>query len=288
MTAKYCNGIIPSAGEDSDLEVQLKNLTSESLANFQASFDGFRISQALDDLWELVRALNKYVDSAAPWTLAKKGASERLGTVLYTLLDCMRKVAVHLWPVMPEKAELMCAQLGITFAADSICLPEEINNFGLLPSGIPVAPASNLFPRIDTEDTAAATQSTQQTTPIPTAKKDSPAIEEAKPVVDFADFQKLDLRIGKVVACEAHPNADKLLKVMVDIGEAEPHQILAGMAAYFTPAEMIGRQVTVVVNLATRKMRGLESQGMILAVRTKDGLELLTTQGKVASGSPVS
>ena len=302
MTAKFCEGKVPQQGTDTELERDVKALASESLLNFQSLFRQVRSSNALESLWELVRALNKYVDTAAPWALAKAGDKERLGTVLYTLLECMRKIALHLWPVMPDKAAQMLAQLGV--ALDLECIPEggllppEIDAFGLLCQGGVVAVASNFFPRI--EDTPempvrAASQPEKETKgkagdgPIaPQTGKTSVDEASQSAQIEFEDFQKLDLRIGRVLACEQHPNADKLLRVMVDLGETAPRQILAGMAEFYTPEEMIGRQVTVLANLAPRKMRGLESQGMILAVRTDSGLELMTPAGDVPPGGKVS
>ena len=149
-----------------------------------------------------------------------------------------------------------------------------------------MAESSNLFPRIEPRDEAPAKPAETAVEAKPAPAK-GPAPEPVAPI-EFADFQKLDLRIGKVLACEQHPNADKLLKVMVDLGEESPRQILAGMAAYFAPRDMVGRMVTVVANLAPRKMRGLESQGMILAVHTDSGLELLTPGGPAAPGAKVS
>jgi len=294
MTAKFCAGKAPQPGADTSLERDIKILASETLANFQNLFRQVRFSNALESLWELVRALNKYVDTAAPWALAKAGDKERLGNVLYTLLECMRKIALHLWPVMPDKAEQMLLQLGVTFEPERIpetgLLAPEIDSFGLLPPGIAVAAASNLFPRIEAEEGGEKEGKAkgEAAKTVPQAEKS--AVDDASQLaqIEFTDFQKLDLRIGRVVACEPHPNADKLLRVMVDLGEDAPRQILAGMAEFYKPEDMIGRQVTVVANLAPRKMRGLESHGMILAVRKDCGLELMTPTGDVPPGSKVS
>ena len=293
MTAKFCESRVPARGQDTDLEMSIRNLTTESLANYQNLFRQVRFSNALDFLWELVRALNKYVDTAAPWALAKAGETDRLGNVLYTLLECMRKIALHLWPVMPDKAEKMLEQLGVpldlgAMPEDGLLAPE-VEEFGLLRPGMTVASSSNLFPRIEAEEKgdkekerADGKSAAQQ------ANKAAVAATDAPGQIEFADFQKLELRIGRIVECEPHPNADKLLKLMVDLGEENPRQILAGMAEFFTPDQMVGRQVTVVANLAPRKMRGLESQGMVLAVRKEGGLELMTPTGDVPPGSKVS
>ena len=297
MTAKFCASRVPKPGEDTDLELPLKQLTADSLTNFQALFGRLRFSNALESLWELVRALNKYVDSAAPWALAKAGDEQRLATVLYTLLECMRKVAVHLLPVMPGMAASMLSQLGqdVDRCSSAGAFTNEATSFGALQPQTVVAAASNLFPRIEalekTADAAfkAAPQKQVKAAPEKAAPaKQASAFADAPEQIEFADFQKLDLRVGTIVECEAHPNADKLLKVMVDLGEGAPRQVLAGIAAYYAPKDLVGRQVTVVANLAPRKMRGLESHGMILAVHKEGGLELMAPFGAVPPGSKVS
>lgn len=291
MTAKYCGGIVPAPGADTDLEKDLKRLASDSLSNFQTLFGQVRFSNALESLWELVRGLNKYVDTAAPWVLAKERDRERLGTVLYTLLESMRKVALHLLPVMPVQAGLMLEQLGQQNASPAspeagAVLPDEVTGFGLLKSGTKVASSSNLFPRIEAEEKTP--QKTADEKGQNKGGSGKEATEDRPGVIEFADFQKLDLRIGTIVDCEPHPNADKLLRVMVDTGEQKLRQVLAGIAEFYKPEDLLGKQVTVVANLAPRKMRGLESQGMILAVRTANGLELLGPAAHVNPGSKVS
>ena len=294
MTAKFCGGLVPAPGEDSHLETDLKTLAADSIANFQSLFGAVRFSNALEALWELVRALNKYVDTAAPWVLAKQKEDERLNTVIYTLLECMRKVALHLLPVLPDKASRMLEQLGIAdvYAQCRVgkgLFSAELNTFGLLEPGTAVASASNLFPRVDLEEkraSAAGRMADQSAIPSKEAGDKAPGNEPG--TIEFADFQKLDLRVGRVVECEQHPNADKLLRILVDLGEKEPRQILSGIAAYYKPEDLVGRQVTVVTNLAPRKMRGLESQGMILTVDIDGGLELLSLEASVPPGSKVS
>lgn len=301
MTAKYFGGVIPTPAAYTEDDEAIRQLASDAQCNFCELFGHTRFSTALEALWELVRALNKYVDSAAPWTLFKQGDTERLGTVMYTLLECMRKVALHLWPVMPEASVVMLEQLGITFDAKVVRLREEGEQWGLLVPGTTVAKASNLFPRVELvrEETVEVPavkeekQKQKQAKTANTGKAEAPVAQagaegEATPLIDFADFQKVDIRMGTVLVAERHPNADKLLRVEVDLGEESPRQIVAGLAAFFTPEQLIGRQVAVVANLAPRKLRGLESQGMILAVRQGDGMELVSVSGAVDAGSKVS
>ena len=302
MTARFRQSTVPAPGPDTEMESDIKSLASECLANFRSLFNDLRFSNALESLWDLVRALNKYVDTAVPWALAKDKQDDRLNTVLYTLLECMRKVALHLWPVMPAKAGLLLEQLGQTLeeAGPSVgaLMRESFDDASALKPGITVASVSNLFPRVEIEESlkqAAAGKPGKKGVKADAKADGEPAAKTtvgescaSPPVIDFTDFQKLDLRAGTVVACDPHPNADKLLCVRVDLGESAPRQILAGMAEFFSSESLVGRQVIVVANLAPRKMRGLESQGMILAVRKDEGLELLSVSGPVEPGSRVS
>ena len=291
MTAKFRKSTIPAPGAESYLETALNELAVEALANFCTLFDKLRFSNALESLWDLVRALNKYVDTAAPWALAKNNDDERLDAVLHTLLDHMRAIALHLWPIMPAKAAAMLEQLGQPLGPDGPpvgILTKNLHAEAPLIPGTAVAPASNLFPRIELEEAPAPEPKQAPAKSAAPAVPAPPSMEDTPGIIEFSDFQKLDLRVGTVVTCEPHPNADKLLRVMVDLGEPEPRQILAGIAEFFSPESLVGKQVVIVANLAPRKMRGLESHGMILAVRKEAGLELLAVTGEVQPGSKVS
>ena len=159
-----------------------------------------------------------------------------------------------------------------------------------------VAASSNLFPRVELEKTeepkpakAEGKKKDKAAAPAQVAAPVAAPVAGDEPAtIEFADFQKLDIRFGTVVVVERHPNADKLLRVEVDLGEVAPRQIVAGLAEYFEPDLLLGRQVAVVANLAPRKLRGLESQGMILAVRTESGMQLVAASGPVANGAKVS
>ncbi|MEG6506972.1 methionine--tRNA ligase [Nitratidesulfovibrio sp. 1201_IL3209] len=304
MTAKYFGGVVPAQGPLTENDEAIRTLAEEAQRNFVRLFERVRFSNALESLWELVRALNRYVDHAAPWALFKQGDTERLGTVMYVMLECMRKVAVHLWPVMPEASGVLLGQLGQTLDPASVKLAEEADRWGGLAAGTTVAASSNLFPRVELEKPEAARpdKSAKPEKGAEGKKKDkaaAPPAQAAAPAaisaagdvpatIEFADFQKLDIRFGTVLVVERHPNADKLYRVEVDLGEAAPRQIVAGLAEYFEPDFLLGRQVAVVVNLAPRKLRGLESQGMILAVRTDGGMQLVAASGPVANGAKVS
>lgn len=295
MAKKFCKGLTPTPGTMIAMDEEIRTLALESAANFRQLFENISFSRGLDSLWELVRALNKYVDEAQPWALNKAGDNERLATVMYTLLEGMRKVAVQLWPVMPTAAGAMLTQLGRPLEAGAVPdIAAEADSWGLLPPGTPLAKASNLFPRIVTEEQDGTGETAQEAVSKgKVAEKAEKAPQEAglkpgTPLVEFEDFAKLDLRTGRVLLAEPHPKADKLYRLAVDIGEAEPRQVIAGLREFFAPEELVGRQVVVVANLKPRKLRGLESQGMVLAVRTDAGMQLLTASGETPPGSKVS
>ncbi|MDR3641137.1 MAG: methionine--tRNA ligase [Humidesulfovibrio sp.] len=294
MTHKYFEGKVPSPDKEFQEDAELKHLGLEAMQGFQANFGEFRTARALESLWELVRALNKYIDQTAPWTLFKNKQMARLGTVLYVVLEHMRKVAVHLWPVMPEASEKMLVQLGMPFEQEKIALPKEPEVWGVLESGVAVAQTSNLFPRVELpeptppapkEATAPEAKKNKTDKPLP---KEAPAPVCPAESIEFTDFQKLDLRVGTVLSAEKHPDADKLLVVQVSLGEEKPRQIVAGLADRFSPEELVGKQVVVVANLAPRKLRGFLSQGMVLVAKDAEVTRLLTAAGPVDDGGKVA
>jgi len=283
MTAKYFGSEIPVCGALLADDQEAIELGENALQNFQDLFPRFKISRALQALWELVRFLNKYVDSQAPWTLAKTGETERLGTVMYVLLEGMRKVALHLWPVMPDASEAMLSQLGITFDLSCVDLAGETGHWQGLTSGSLVAAKSNVFPRQELYLEKEAVPAPAKVKAVK-AEKEAPEID----AIEFSDFQKVALKVGTVLAAKPVPKTDKLLVMDIDLGEDTPRQVVGGLAEFWKPEDLVGRQVVVVANLKPRKLRGVTSHGMVLAVRSEDGLELLTSGNAVLPGSRVS
>lgn len=297
MTAKYCGSRIPEGAVQTDADRSIAELCASSMENYLQLFRNVRFAQALEALWELVRALNKYVDSQAPWTLHKEGRQERLAAVLHILLACMRKIALCLWPVMPKAACAMLEQLGEVVpdgAAPTRDLAAEATGLEGLRTGAPAAPASNLFPRIDVA-AAPATQETRGTAPETPKKlqgKDEKQTANGTgpemPEISFDTFKSLDLRVGTVRAAERHPQADRLLRLLIDFGEGEPRQILSGIAEHYAPETLVGRQVCAVLNLPPRKIRGLMSCGMVLTAGEGECCRLLEPDEAVAAGSPIA
>ena len=304
MTAKYFGSRVPQPTQQEPDDEAIVELCATAMHNFSQLFGNVQFAQAMESLWELVRALNKYVDSQAPWALHKQGNMERLATVMYILLAAMRKIAICLWPVMPDASRQMLEQLGQPTEKNLppvTGLEEEITCFGGLGAGTHVAAASNLFPRIDVkkkteaEDKNAAAPKVQEKHKEKKADKSAaaaevpaPSTEAGRSEVDFDHFKALDLRVGTVRVAERHPNADRILRLEIDFGEGQPRQILSGLAEYYEPENLVGRQVCAVLNLAPRKIRGLMSYGMVLTAQGGDELSLLAVAKPVPDGSEIA
>ena len=231
-----------------------------------------------------MRALNKYVDTSAPWTLFKEGKTDELGTVIYTLLECQRKIALHLLPVMPGTAARMLEQLGQKSAGPHD-LRAEVDSFGTLAPGSTLAASSNLFPRAEVPETTAKPLKKAKTT---AKEPDNAATKDASGLIEFADFQKLDLRVGTILEAKKHPEADKLLCLKVDLGEGAPRDIVSGLAEVYAPQNLICRQAVVVANLLPRKLRGALSQGMLLTAGEEQDTTLLAPLATLPPGSKIS
>jgi len=210
MTHKYFEGVVPAPADATCCPpAELDELATNAFANYRQLFGALRFGEGLESVWELVRALNKFVDSSAPWTLFKEGRTGELANVMYALLEYMRKIALHVWPVMPGTAETMLGQLGQSLDLSAVDMEAEGSGFGGLKPGTALAKAANLFPRVEIK----------KDEPVPEAKpkkkdkaekKAAPAQDAEPGVAEFADFQKLDLRVGTVLEAEPHPDADRL------------------------------------------------------------------------------
>ncbi len=290
MTKQYFASKVPAITELTDDDKALNEITVNACKNYTQLFKEVRFSQAIDALWESVRAMNKYVDTQAPWALFKQNDTARLQTVIRTLLENMYKVALLIYPVMPKASATLQEQLAKNFNMADFTeghLEKLINAQVNLVDNADIAAASNLFPRLEVPKKEEVKKEKQ-----PKQKKEKSADNAEKAdssaFLDFADFQKVDMRIGTVLVAEQHPNADKLLRLEIDLGEEKPRQICSGIAEHVKPEELVGKQLIVVANLAPRKIRGLESQGMILTAGDDDCLGLLTALKSIPNGGKVS
>ena len=270
--------------EDHALSEKAKATAAEAARHL----DALAFHRALDTIWELIAAANKYVDSTEPWKRAKQDDKTRLEQVCYTVLETLRWVSIMLFPVMPEKCNALRAQLGMP----PLLPTEQVDLWpsawgGLRPGTQTRAPAP-LFPRFDESQERSILERLGVERAAPTNKK-APTMDESEPsnedFIEFDDFMKVDLRVGLVVEAEKVPKSKKLLKLRIDTGDAEPRQVLAGISEHYEPEDLVGTRVVVVANLKPRKLMGLESQGMVLAASDDDGLSVLVVDKEVAPGS---
>jgi methionyl-tRNA synthetase len=257
MTVKYFGGVIPAPTAEEPLDEELKAAVAKAVRDSRELMDSFHISDALSAIFEMLRRANKYIDETTPWLLAKdEEKKERLGTVLYNLLECIRQAAVLLTPFIPSTAEKIFAQLGT--AAVSY---DTVASFGGLESNIPLGEGGVLFARVDEKKFFEEMEAKKQAAEAPV--EETPVIEhEAEIGIDT--FSGVELRTAQILACEKVPKAKKLLKLQVDLGY-EKRQIVSGIAKFYEPEELIGKKVIVVANLAPAKLCGIESAGMLLA-----------------------
>ena len=281
---KWSDVALAAPGPLAEPEAELLTVAARATAGFREQIERYQFRGALESLWTLVSAGNKYVDTHAPWALAKAGNTERLAEVLRALRETQRIVVSHLACVCPRACTDVLARLGLDG-------PDLRVAFDVLPSGSRARPGDPLFMRLDNEPTLIALGGAPAAPPTapPSPKKETPMSEPAlaPSTITYDDFAKVALRIGIVLSAEKHPNADRLLVLKVDVGEPEPRQIVAGIAKVYEPEILVGKRIVVVVNLAPAKLRGVESQGMLLAAGGSDVASLLTPLHEVAAGSIV-
>lgn len=286
MAERYFDGVLqePSAG-GANSDHELRSLALETPAVIESYTNELKISDALSELWKLVRRSNKYIDENMPWDLAKDPAkSDRLGTVIYNLIESIRYIAVMLQPFMPRTPESIWQQIGLKDSPE-LQSWSSLKEFGAIKPGSTVKRGDDLFPRLNL---LAEIREMQGERPV---EKDAPEdkMEEQEGLISLDQFQQVDLRVAEIVSAEKVPKSDKLLKLEVEIGKDNKRQVVAGIAAYYVPDELIGKTVLFVANLKPVKLRGILSQGMLLAATTEDGrLALTTVDREMPSGSRIS
>ena len=282
MMEKYFGGVIPSGREDGPEDSDLRDMVAALPERYEAQMEKYAFQQALQEVFRVVARANKYIDETAPWALAKDESKKpRLGGVLYTLLESVRICSSLLVPFMPESCERIRGMLGAAeeeFTWDTAC------RWGVLQDGAKVTKGDNLFPRIDmqkelTELEAAKTAALQ--------KDDVPEQEEPLNLIGIEDFQKVDLRVAKVLACEPVKKSDKLLCLQLEVGR-EKRQVVSGIHAWYEPEDLIGKKVLMAYNLTPAKLRGVESCGMILAAAVGDRAQVVFVDDAIPSGSKLS
>lgn len=257
MTKKYFDGIVPAPGTAEDVDAELLAAVETAKKTSYDCMENYHIADALDAIFTMLRRANKYIDETTPWTLAKDESKHaRLGTVLYNLLETIRAAAVLLTPFIPTTAENIFGQLA-TDRRDY----DSIETFGVLEFGKPVGEPAVLFARLDEEKILADVEAKHAAAVAAAKPVEKP---EAVPEIGIDAFMGVELRTAQIIACEKIPKAKKLLKLQLDLGY-EKRQVVSGIAKFYEPADLIGKKVIVVANLAPAKLCGEESFGMILA-----------------------
>ncbi|EGT0694518.1 TPA: methionine--tRNA ligase [Clostridium perfringens] len=281
MVYKYFDGVIQAPTCKEAIDDELINLALSTPGKVEASIDALKIPEALESIWTLISRANKYIDETTPWILAKdEEKKERLGTVLYNLLETLRFVSVMISPFLTETSAKINAQLNT-----KVTTWESLKEFNGTVAGDKVVKGDVIFPRIDVEEKLAELEALK---PAPVKPANEELVKNPiKEEITIDDFDKIDLRVVKVLECEPVKKAKKLLKLKVDLG-GEERQVISGIAQYYKPEELVGKYVVLVANLKPVKLRGELSQGMILAAAPSDDSELLLVNpGEMLTGSQV-
>lgn len=269
MQNKYFNGLVANPHVDDEVDKDLKKVVLNTVDDVVSKMDTLHVADAIDAILELFKRCNKYIDETSPWVLAKDPDQiARLATVLYNLLASIRIGAILLRPFLPDTAKEILSSLHTEKTSF-----DSAKDFDALENDITITSSpSILFQRLKAEEVMAKVDEQQKKYVV-----EKPV--EKKPEVSIEDFNKLDLRVGKVLSCERHPDANKLYILKVDLGEKQPRQIVSGLADSYTPGQMIGKNIVVVANLKKAVIRGQESSGMLLAGKNEVEIQVVEVNG---------
>lgn len=279
MIEKFNEGVIYKGRESSEIDAELQKLMLETVASFEKHMDKLEINDALKAIWALISRANKYIDETGPWALAKDPAKkDRLNTVLYNLAETLRLVAVLVYPFMPATSPKILKQLGVA-------VPEEFmltnaQETGCIADGTKVSKGEPIFPRIEIEESA-------EQPPVKEKKqKEQQQQKKDDGEITIEDFAKVDLRVARVLAAEKVEKTDKLLKLQLEV-DGEERTVVSGIALHYSPEELVGKDVVIVANLKSAKLRGIMSKGMILAASDSEGKLQVIEAPDMKSGSKV-
>ena len=290
MTNKYFGGVVKDCGAAEPVDEELKAATLAAPVNVEKKMESLRVADAISEIFTLFKRCNKYIDETMPWALAKDEAKQdRLATVLYNLTESITVGASLLESFMPETSQKILAQLGAKKRTLS-----EMKQYGLYESGTKVTDKPEiLFARLDLKEILEKAEALQQAQKAQSGQPEETKEEEAvidiepKAEITFDDFEKLQFQVGEIISCEAVKKSKKLLCSQVKIG-SQVKQIVSGIKAHYTPEEMVGKKVMVLVNLKPAKLAGVLSEGMLLCAEDENGdLSLMTPERKMPSGAEI-
>jgi methionyl-tRNA synthetase len=274
MIHQYRGGLIPESDGLSDIAEIARQTTEVALE----AFDDFNFSKGLEAIWGLISVIDKFIVERAPWKLVKDtdtSSQKLLDETLYTAAEALRIVCAWIYPVMPESARKIWSQIGMTGPIEAITTADL--HWGHLKAGQKVGTVSGVFPRLDAKaiDQMLELETKERERLAVLFKPASSEKSSAPDKITIDDFAKVEMRVGLVLSAERVKGADKLLHMHIDIGEASPRSIVAGIAEAYAPEQMVGRKVAIVANLQPRKLRGIESNGMIVAASLEGGKPVL-------------
>jgi methionyl-tRNA synthetase len=272
MALKYFEGVLPEQGSPKREDRVLKTETLDMIDKYEIFMKELAFSKALMAVWEVIGKVNKYIDTMAPWVLAKSDR-ERLATVIYHIIETIKIVSGLVWPFMPESAERIQDELGLAKKGKDF-LFEDLRAWGNEKPVRPISKAPVLFPRIESKKRGG-----------PSKKEEKKVPSEELPLISFEEFQKLDLKIATIKKAESIPGSKKLIKLIVDSGEERT--VVAGLLGHYSEQDLTGKQVVLVANLAPVKLMGVESRGMVLAAEDPSGVHILMPDVETVPGSKV-
>ncbi len=278
MVKKYFDGVIPAYTDKDSLDENVYNAVAKSAKEADINLNKMAYNKALLSIWESIGAMNRYIDDAKPWVLAKDESKKgRLGSVLYTVLDGLRAISHLIYPFMPDTAyeirRQICADDNINLADE-----EEISRMGILKSGVKLPDSKSIFPRLDEKEMLEKISSTIN--PPKEEKKDE------KPLIDFSVFEQVEIKAGKILEAENVKKSEKLLKLKVDVGDGG-RTIVAGIAKSYNPDDLTGKTIAVIANLKPAKLMGIESQGMVLAAFDGERHNVMILPDSVPAGTRI-
>ena len=294
MIEKYFGGEVPAPEAEDESDIALRERFEALPGIVEKHMNELQFSLALSEIWKLIGDCNRYIDVNQPWVLCKSEEGlPRLKNCMYYLAECIRAIAVHIYPTMPSTPARIFEQLGVS--DPELKTWESVQKFGGLKPGTKVVKGAALFPRVDIKKELEFLYGGKEEAPA--KKEEKPAKKQEKKaekkaelpegLASFDDFMKIKLIAAKVVACEKVAKSDKLLKETLDVGNGVTKTVCSGIAKYYAPEELVGKTVVMVANFAPRKMAGEISEGMLLCAEDENGVKLLTVDGSVAPGSEI-
>ena len=294
MIEKYFGGEVPAPGAEDESDIALRERFEALPGIVEKHMNELQFSLALSEIWKLIGDCNRYIDVNQPWVLCKSEEGlPRLKNCMYYLAECIRAIAVHIYPTMPSTPARIFEQLGVS--DPELKTWESVQKFGGLKPGTKVVKGAALFPRVDIKKELEFLSGGKEEAPA--KKEEKPAKKQEKKaekkaelpegLASFDDFMKIKLIAAKVVACEKVAKSDKLLKETLDVGGGVTKTVCSGIAKYYAPEDLVGKTVVMVANFAPRKMAGEVSEGMLLCAEDENGVKLLTVDGSVAPGSEI-